>query len=413
MDEKKSTSKNDGALGLTFEAASQIGERLRWAREQRHLTQEHMALKTKIRERYIIAIEAGEWGSLPTGLNGRGLVRLYAKEVGVFISEFDSPKAEGTQTDSPFESAPVITTISRNSPVKKERTSPKNFREKASQTTNASPIITPNISEVLGIPLSTTMVPRSASPTVPVVGVEEYMARLEMPKTEPVQRDLGTKTNWNATTAAAPAEESTSVDTPPMTAASAVTHNVKRKETRSKTPHTLKNVLPFLKKGGIAAGLGVVLAVGSLVIYKQYQKSQMGLSAQPIEIVAKKTPPVVEKPRLAAALPIAMPAAKPIATPMSAPLPVAAPAEEAPLVDRLARIEILEPVRLVIESDDKTIFSGYHDEGSLEVLFKRDAKIQVSDGSKVKLIYGGWDHGELGTSARKRKIVLNAKSYQE
>lgn len=423
MDEKKSTSANDGALGLSFETASQIGERLRWAREQKQLTQEHVAAKTKIRERYIAAIETGEWGALPPGLNGRGLVRLYAKEMGISVSEFESRQTQPTETYLADEDAPIVTTVSRTNLLKKKN-EPKKIIEKASQTTSASPIVTPNISEVLGIPLSITQGPRSAASIIPVVGVEDYMARLEMPKAQPVQKDIGIKfkeknnkiasaiiTHHTHTTHTQHASAHSNNEEQPHT----FQQNGKSKEANTKE---LSKQIFFLKRGLAAVCLVGILIGGTLLIYRQYQRSQMGLNSQPIEIVAKKKP-IVEKPRLAAALPIAPPVAQPIPVtppPISLktvePMPTAAP-EEVPLVDRLAHVEILEPVRLVVESDDKTIFSGYHDEGSLEIFFKRQAKIQVSDGSKVKLVYGRWAHGELGTPARKRKIVLNAKPYQE
>ena len=78
------------ALGIEYNAASKIGQRLKDARENNSIAKEYIAKKVKIRERYIDAIELGDWDILPPGLNGRGLVRLYAKELEVLLPEFES-----------------------------------------------------------------------------------------------------------------------------------------------------------------------------------------------------------------------------------------------------------------------------------------------------------------------------------
>lgn len=77
------------ALGIEYSSASVIGRRLKDAREDSSFSKEYIARKAKIRERYIDAIELGDWDVLPPGLNGRGLVRLYAKELGVPLPEFE------------------------------------------------------------------------------------------------------------------------------------------------------------------------------------------------------------------------------------------------------------------------------------------------------------------------------------
>ena len=83
------TSIEKNALGIEYSAACIIGSRLKDAREDISISKEYVAKKAKIRERYIDAIELGDWDVLPPGLNGRGLVRLYAKELGVHLPEFE------------------------------------------------------------------------------------------------------------------------------------------------------------------------------------------------------------------------------------------------------------------------------------------------------------------------------------
>ncbi len=78
------------ALGVTYETAALIGKRLRQAREIKRLSPSQVSARVKIRDRYIEAIEIGDWDVLPPGLNGRGLIRLYARELNVAIPEFEA-----------------------------------------------------------------------------------------------------------------------------------------------------------------------------------------------------------------------------------------------------------------------------------------------------------------------------------
>ncbi|WGL58516.1 helix-turn-helix transcriptional regulator [Pigmentibacter sp. JX0631] len=78
------------ALGVSYETAALIGKRLRQAREVKRLSPSQVSARVKIRDRYIEAIEIGDWDVLPPGLNGRGLIRLYARELNVAIPEFET-----------------------------------------------------------------------------------------------------------------------------------------------------------------------------------------------------------------------------------------------------------------------------------------------------------------------------------
>ena len=60
-----------------------VGPRLKAAREQAGITREGIALKTRIAERLIIAIEAGQWDALPSRTYATGFTRSYAKAVGL------------------------------------------------------------------------------------------------------------------------------------------------------------------------------------------------------------------------------------------------------------------------------------------------------------------------------------------
>ena len=91
MNMNQAAYQNDkNALGVTYETAALIGSRLRAAREHKRFSPSQVSARVKIRERYIEAIEIGDWDVLPPGLNGRGLIRLYARELAVAIPEFEA-----------------------------------------------------------------------------------------------------------------------------------------------------------------------------------------------------------------------------------------------------------------------------------------------------------------------------------
>jgi len=83
------TSDNRTALGVSSDIAQLVGNRLRRARELLGRSTSTLSAKIKVRELYLVAIEDGRWNELPPGLNGRGLVRIYARELSVAVPELD------------------------------------------------------------------------------------------------------------------------------------------------------------------------------------------------------------------------------------------------------------------------------------------------------------------------------------
>lgn len=83
------TSANRTALGVNSDIAQQVGARLRKARESIGRSTSALSAKIKVREHYLVAIEEGQWNELPPGLNGRGLIRIYARELSVSVPELD------------------------------------------------------------------------------------------------------------------------------------------------------------------------------------------------------------------------------------------------------------------------------------------------------------------------------------
>jgi cytoskeletal protein RodZ len=72
----------------------EIGATLREARERRHLTHEQVEADTKIRAKYLRALEEEEFDSLPSGTYVRGFLRAYASYLGLdgrlFVDEYAS-----------------------------------------------------------------------------------------------------------------------------------------------------------------------------------------------------------------------------------------------------------------------------------------------------------------------------------
>ena len=63
--------------------ASTVGGEFQQARKAADLTLERVAAKTKIRVRFLEAIDAGDFDRLPDGVVRRGHLRAYAREVGL------------------------------------------------------------------------------------------------------------------------------------------------------------------------------------------------------------------------------------------------------------------------------------------------------------------------------------------
>ena len=116
MDNK--TPSDQTGLGVSQQVANDVGNRLRLARETSGKTSQMIAQKVKIREPYLFAIEQGFWNELPPGLNGRGLVRIYARELSVPVPELE-PKSS-TMLQNQGDPVPAVQVVSRNAIVERE-----------------------------------------------------------------------------------------------------------------------------------------------------------------------------------------------------------------------------------------------------------------------------------------------------
>ncbi len=82
---------------------SQVGEILRQARNRRKVELSEVETATRIRLRYLQAIEAEEWEVLPGGVYTRGFIRTYASFLGLDgdrLAEDYRASVEGTAPDS-------------------------------------------------------------------------------------------------------------------------------------------------------------------------------------------------------------------------------------------------------------------------------------------------------------------------
>lgn len=114
------TSSNRTALGVTADIAQQIGSRLRRARESIGRSTSALSAKIKVREHYLVAIEDGQWNELPPGLNGRGLVRIYARELSVSVPELDQAANQSVMPAEQDAQAPYQLNQRKESPVDRE-----------------------------------------------------------------------------------------------------------------------------------------------------------------------------------------------------------------------------------------------------------------------------------------------------
>lgn len=74
--------------------ATGLAQRMRDARESRGATLADVEKATRIRWRYLEAIETGDWGELPDGPPSRGFIHIYARYLGMdadqCVEEFEA-----------------------------------------------------------------------------------------------------------------------------------------------------------------------------------------------------------------------------------------------------------------------------------------------------------------------------------
>lgn len=125
QDRNEQSGGDKNSLGVSQKTAVAIGERLRGRREELGRDLREIATRIRIRTSYLEAMESGQWDVLPQGVNGRGLIRVYARDLGMDIAELD-PRPPQERASSEVRVA--VRTLSRDDAraegLERKRTTP-------------------------------------------------------------------------------------------------------------------------------------------------------------------------------------------------------------------------------------------------------------------------------------------------
>lgn len=114
-----------------------MGEALRHARVERGLSLADVEEATKIRQRYLVALEENRWQELPGDVYGRGFLRIYARYLGVDPEEFTGSQTAGTPGErhpaAAGRSTPLIGAVAAARSATAEVLGPENRRPRGSQ----------------------------------------------------------------------------------------------------------------------------------------------------------------------------------------------------------------------------------------------------------------------------------------
>ena len=100
-----------------------IGEQLKQARTQRNVTLEQAAHVTRVRVHYLRALEEDDRDLLPSDVQGRGFLRLYADYLGLpmdpLLDQWMGKIPENVPpSPAPIEEAPIIQEVASEKPIK-------------------------------------------------------------------------------------------------------------------------------------------------------------------------------------------------------------------------------------------------------------------------------------------------------
>lgn len=101
--------------------ADSVGTKLREARSRRKLTIADVEAATKIRSRYLLAIENDEWDQLPGDIYARAFVRTYGRFLGLDGERLAEEQRQSSGADRPGERLPRVDPRPR--PVARKRPS--------------------------------------------------------------------------------------------------------------------------------------------------------------------------------------------------------------------------------------------------------------------------------------------------
>ncbi|MBX9704496.1 MAG: helix-turn-helix domain-containing protein [Silvanigrellaceae bacterium] len=419
-------------LGVNSQAAKAIGERLRKERELKGKSVHEISLHIKIREIYIHAIENGDWESLPSGLNGRGLIRLYAKELKVALPELDDfGKGQFASSSGEHQGESHYSKL-----------------EKHPDSNQPSEVVTPDIYDVLGLPQGENQKNQTAK-TTPSHQAESFSNStntFDPPSSEAMLDKIShilqifkkLKVNiipYVAIILVIPIivyvnrDDLFSESSEVKNAKELIEMQSEEDADVAATEHIHESLEPQVTREAPVIQENKETKPSQVVMQQpESVKQQPEIAKQQPEIVKQQpTPPAHVQPIPPAHV-------QPIPPAHVQPTPPAHVQEvkhQAPLTQQeekkqeeissaqevtsgaIAKLAVLEDVELQVTADGVLVFSGTRPPGELNIKFLKKAEIYIGDGSKVKLFYDGWDHGVLGYNGRKRKIILNAQGYQQ
>lgn len=332
-------------VGVTSEVASQIGEKLRAARQARGKNAEDISKELKLNLHFLNIIESGQWNELPCGAPGRAFVRLYARYLAVPLPEFEEflelQKTVGlsnaqTNLDKLIECA----------------------RLKQNQSANRFyKFIQSHLSSLAKLSVGKIKVPkiRKKNLILPISCGFLFICTIGT-------AFLFTK---NQSDELDQFENSVVLDNAPIEKAPVENLVVENSPAENATAENKPMVSPIENPQ-------VVLSA---------ETSPM-VSASPVENVqAQQEVPKAEQRT-------SLPAQK-------------------------MKIDILSPVAIKVDTDERSVFDGIANPGRLTFEFQKNAKLLIQDSSKVKLSYAGWEEEQLSTYTRKRVIELSAQRFSD
>jgi cytoskeletal protein RodZ len=436
-------------FGLNSKRAKEISEQFKEARVSCGKTLKEMASTVKIREHYLSAMEDGRFFDLPPGLNGRGLIRVYARELRVPIEEleiksndFSSYEKNKKQNKSHYvgisEGMPYKTHVSPLNEYNAERiasTLPKEpvkvkqgLNKLSEPVSNVSKmthsnsfikknthqppedelaldILTPDVELVLGL---------SKENAEKIVG--KVVKHEEQPKPSPVQEKYLPQTYVQNLENTEKQERFEQPKVEPDYPLSQPVSEIMEKFAQKQKSSSVEKLKKPLVLGSVA-----VVSIAAIVTLFVSFSGNRGSESEKAFVREISTPsPSVENPEVVAS-PVLSPSQEvaPQATPMPevATMSVASgsvsSSEEENAIKNSATMNVLSAVIVQITIDSNPPESKTWPAGIHTLVFDKKADLLISDGSKVSFKHGNWDTGVLGAEGRKRKITLRSEELRD
>ncbi len=347
-----------------------LSERLKNARESKALNISSISNRIRVREEFLWAMENGNWDELPPGVHGRGLVRLYAKELAVSVSEMDSPQRNSGDDDTPISHSSLSHFLGiKTSSPKGTTTKPvESYIQPEVPSKPLLPHMTPSF-----MSMETSETPTQATPHPSSYASASTLENISLPS---------------------------QIQLPQY------------KNQILKTNTLLKNLLPFFFTYKKWIVLAIALTFITLIIVKTHVLNPVTLTYM------EETPVMSQSPKLEPTVPLAEESENNLnsLTPstkeqiITKETVVNSP-QDTPVSPHKSFLEVNEVIQVQVIADGKIVKSGKQEIGSIPLEFEKTLTLLIEDGSKVNLNFKGWELGPLAKNKRKRKIILHSKDF--